>query len=31
MEIIAGATEFERFAVRPGEAKLLRHILNHSP
>ena len=31
LEIVAGATEFEKFAVRPGEASLLRHVLNHSP
>jgi pre-mRNA-splicing helicase BRR2 len=30
MEIVAGATEFEKFAVRPGEPQMLRHILNHS-
>lgn len=31
MEIVAGATEFEKHAARPGEAGLLRHVLNHSP
>mmetsp|Transcript_3106 Transcript_3106/g.7162 ORF Transcript_3106/g.7162 Transcript_3106/m.7162 type:complete len:2217 (+) Transcript_3106:149-6799(+) len=30
LEIVAGATEFEKFAVRPGESQMLRHILNHS-
>jgi pre-mRNA-splicing helicase BRR2 len=30
LEIVAGATEFEKFAVRPGEAMALRHVLNHS-
>jgi pre-mRNA-splicing helicase BRR2 len=30
LEIVAGATEFEKFAVRPGEPMMLRHILNHS-
>ena len=31
LEIVAGATEFESFAVRPGEADMLRRILNHAP
>ena len=31
LEIVAGATEFERHAARPGEASALRHVLNHSP
>jgi len=31
LEIVAGATEFETFAVRPGEAETLRRILNHAP
>ena len=30
LEIVAGATEFEKFAVRPGEPNVLRHVLNHS-
>lgn len=30
LEIVAGATEFEKFAVRPGESNILRHVLNHS-
>ena len=28
LEIVAGATEFEAFAVRPGEAEMIRRILN---
>uniref|UniRef100_A0A7S0GP72 RNA helicase n=1 Tax=Micromonas pusilla TaxID=38833 RepID=A0A7S0GP72_MICPS len=31
LEIVAGATEFEKHAARPGEASALRHVLNHSP
>lgn len=31
MEIVSGATEFEKHAARPGEANALRHVLNHSP
>ena len=31
LEIVAGATEFEKYAVRPGEANALRHVLHHYP
>ena len=30
LEIVAGATEFEKFAVRPGEPNVLPHVLKHS-
>ncbi|CAL6302530.1 unnamed protein product [Bathycoccus prasinos] len=31
LEIVSGASEFDSVPIRPGEAEIIRRVLNHSP